>query len=413
MIDPTSYFQQPRPHSLASGVPEVVRLDTVKPARVKWLWNQRLALGKLTLIAGDPGLGKSFLTLDLAARVSTGRAMPGENSDTSDNRRPPGSVVLLSAEDDPADTIRPRLEAAGADLRRAIVLTGVRTGGAINRFSLREHIKSLHLICKAQPQTRLIIIDPISAFLGDEQGYSNTKVRNLLAPLATFAQYYNVAVVAVTHLNKVGYGNAQSAIYRTMGSLAFTAAARTVHLVARDPDNADRRLLVPIKNNLGQDRTGYGFCLGPNADGETAIAWEDGPTKENADVLLDRLRRHRPHDADTPTKLDQAVAWLYALLKQGPVASSVLIQLAIGKGHSERTLYRARAVLDVMVRRVDDQWHCELPGDTVSVSRPGFSPASSWPPTDNVCGSTAAAGPRPGGRPAAICQDHDGLSARV
>ncbi len=362
MTDPTRYFQQPRPHSYASDIPEVLRLDTVKPTPVKWLWNQRLALGKLTLIAGDPGLGKSLLTLDLAARVSTGRVMPGERSHDS---CPPGTVVLLSAEDDPADTIRPRLEAAGADLGRTVVLTGVRTGGAINRFSLREHIKSLHLVCKAQPQTRLIIIDPITAFLGDEQGYSNTRVRNLLAPLATFAQSYNVAVVAVTHLSKAGYGNAQPAIYRAMGSLAFTAAARAVHLVARDPENPERRLMVPIKNNLGQDRTGYGFRLGPNADGQARVNWEDGPTEENADVLLDRLRRHRPHHADTQTKLEQAVAWLYAILKQGPVASSVLIQLAIGNGHSERTLYRARAVLDVMVRRVDNQWHCELPDVTV------------------------------------------------
>lgn len=361
MMDPTNYFQQPPAYSRASGIPEVVRLDTVKPTRVKWLWNQRLALGKLTLIAGDPGIGKSYLTLDLAARVSTGRAMPG---DSRDNGRPPGVAVLLSAEDDPADTIRPRLEAAGADLRRTVVLAGVRTRGAINRFSLREHIMHLHRICRAQPETRLIIIDPITAYLGDEQGYSNTKIRNLLAPLALLAQHYNVAVVAVTHLNKAGHGNAQSAVYRTMGSLAFTAAARAVHLVAKDPEAAGRRLLVPIKNNLGQDRTGYGFRLAPNADGETAVIWEDAPTEEDADALLDRLRRYRPGDADTPTKLDQAVAWLYATLKQGPVASSVLIQLAIGEGHSKRTLYRARAALDVMARRVDDQWHCELPSDT-------------------------------------------------
>ena len=358
----TDHTQMPAPRNTVQHGPEVVRLDTVASTHVKWLWDQRLALGKLTLIAGDPGLGKSYLTLDLAARVSTGRAMPG---DRWDNGRPmdrfPGTAIPLSAEDDPSDTVRPRLEAAGADLRRVAMVTGVRTGDAVSSFSLRDHLKFLRGMCKADPEVRLIVIDPISAYLGDEEGHSNTKVRNLLAPLAKLAQDYNIAVVAVTHLNKAGGGGgAQSAIYRAMGSLAFTAAARTVHLVARDPDDPERRLLVPIKNNLGQDRTGYGFTLGLTAEGGTAVCWEDAPTPETADALLTRLSRPASDAAPSP-KTDEAVAWLKEQLSTGAMSSSALEQSARQAGISLRTLKRARSALGVRVHKKADGWVCSLP----------------------------------------------------
>lgn len=344
--------------------PDVLRLDTVEPTRVKWLWDQRLALGKLTLIAGDPGLGKSYLTLDLAARVSTGKAMPG---DTWDNGKPmdrfPGTAILLSAEDDPADTIRPRLEAAGADLRRVLMVNGVRTGGATKSFSLRDDMNHLRTICKKETDARLIVIDPISAYLGDEEGHSNTKVRNLLSPLAKLAQEFNLAIVAVTHLNKAGQGNAQSAIYRAMGSLAFTAAARTVHLVTRDPEDPERRLLVPIKNNLGQDRTGYGFTLGLTNEGDTAVQWEDHPTDESADALLDRLSRRPTSDAATPSKLDEAVHWLRERLSAGPVPSHELHDDAKASGITQKTLSRARSMLKTETIKPDGVWSVKLPSD--------------------------------------------------
>jgi hypothetical protein len=365
----TDHTQSPPPRNTVKYGPEILRLDTVAPSSVKWLWNQRIALGKLTLIAGDPGLGKSYLTLDLASRVSTGRAMPG---DTWENGEPmerfPGMAILLSAEDDAADTIRPRLDAAGADLRRVAMVTGVRTGGAVTSFNLRDHLKFLRDICKAQPETRLIVIDPISAYLGDEEGHSNTKVRNLLAPLAKLAQDYNVAVVAVTHLNKAGGGGgAQSAIYRAMGSLAFTAAARTVHLVSRDPDDPERRLLVPIKNNLGQDRSGYGFTIGLTPDGESTVCWEDGPTHESADALLSRLSRSSGQDAAPSPKTDEAAAWVRDQLKGGPVPSRELEQSAQEAGISQRTLKRARASMGVGVTKRADGWVCELPPNTKQV----------------------------------------------
>ena len=382
MTRPIDHTTLPAPRNARNTVyhgPQVVRLDTVSPSRVKWLWNQRLALGKLSLIAGDPGLGKSYLTLDLVARVSTGRAMPGdrwENGSPMD--RYPGSAILLSAEDDPADTIRPRLEAAGADLRRVSMITGVRTGDAQSSFNLKDHLVFLRELCQRDDRVRLIVIDPISAYLGDDEGHSNTKVRNLLAPLAKLAQDLNVAVVAVTHLNKGGGQNAGSAIYRAMGSLAFTAAARTVHLVVRDPEDPERRLIVPIKNNLGQDRTGFGFTLGLTADGETAVQWESNPTPESADALLDRLSRPRS-DAASPSRLNEAVAWLRQTLGQGPVASHELADAAEAQGITARTLKRARSVVQAGPVKIDNVWHVALPEDAPEDASPAPAPATLYP----------------------------------
>jgi hypothetical protein len=370
--------------------PAVVRLSRVQPSAVRWLWTDRLALGKLTLLAGDPGLGKSYLTLDLAARVSSGRPLPSEaEPGDADNRygKPPRKVILLSAEDDPADTIRPRLDAAAADPDNVLLLEGIRTHDTVRPTNLRHDIEHLdRLVSQLHGECRLIVIDPISAYLGDDEGHSNTKVRHLLAPLAKLAQDHHLAVLAVTHLNKGGGsgGGGQSAIYRTMGSLAFTAAARAVHLVARDPDDPDGpgRLMLPIKNNLGHDRTGWGFRLeavrrAARADElspadrdvdaslrpsqspavcrtQTRVVWDAEPTQESADALLARLARASASDAaggrPTPA-LDEAVAFLKQALAEGGLPMTRLQESAEAMGISKATLKRARHEAGVAVRR--------------------------------------------------------------
>ena len=170
---------------------------------------------------GDPGLGKSVLSLDLAARVSTGAPWPH-----AAGRSDIGDVLILSAEDDPADTIVPRLMAVGADLNRIFILKGVKKGDQVQYFSLAEDLLALEAALTSQ--TRLIIIDPISAYLGETDSHVNTSVRSVLAPLAELASKTGAAVLAISHLNK-GQG---AAIYRVQGSIAFTAAARAVWAVA-------------------------------------------------------------------------------------------------------------------------------------------------------------------------------------
>ena len=253
--------------------PILISLADVEPQPIEWLWPERIALGKLTLIAGDPGVGKSLLTLDIAARLSHGGPWPDKPSDM--NRI--GSVVLLSAEDDPADTLRPRLEAAGANLKRIHVLNGVKRehrggAGGLGLFCLESDLPMLAEAIRSVPDCRLVLIDPITAYTGRIDSHNNTEVRGLLAPLAALAAEHNVAVIAVTHFNKSGTG---PAIYRAMGSLAFAAAARAVWAVIKDPDNPQRRLFLPVKNNLGGDMSGLAYTIeadGP--DGAPVVAWE-------------------------------------------------------------------------------------------------------------------------------------------
>jgi len=165
------------------GEPVITCLADVTPRPVEWLWPARIALGKLTLIVGDPGLGKSFITLDLAGRVSRGTAWP----DNPQARRDPGGVVLLSAEDDLADTIRPRLDAAGADVRRIAAITTVKrfdpaTGkDKFEPFNLTAHLLALEQTIEQVGSCRLVIIDPISAYLGGTDSHKNADVRTAYA----------------------------------------------------------------------------------------------------------------------------------------------------------------------------------------------------------------------------------------
>ena len=171
----------------------------ITPETLKWLWPGRIPLGKLTLLVGDPGLGKSLLTIDIAARVSRGTSFPDGASCE------PGAVIMVSAEDDPADTIRPRLDAAGADVSRVHVLQGTRITLADNStaeraFDLETGVATLEDALADVRGVRLIIVDPVSAYLGGADSNSNAEVRRILAPLAALAAKYGLAVLCVTAL---------------------------------------------------------------------------------------------------------------------------------------------------------------------------------------------------------------------
>lgn len=218
-------IERARPAREAVAEPVLRRLSDVESKPVQWLWEGRLALGKLTLLAGDPGLGKSFLSLDVAARVSRGDVWPDGRG-----QAPAGEVLLLSAEDDAEDTIKPRLEAACAECGKIVILDGLQIGNRKRQVTL-AHLSVIEAALDQVPDCRLLIVDPISAFCGDSDSHKNAEVRALLAPLSELAARRGLAVLAVTHLRK-GDG---AAIYRAMGSLAFTAAARAVWAVSKNP----------------------------------------------------------------------------------------------------------------------------------------------------------------------------------
>jgi len=346
-----------------AGTPVTVVLSDVQPEPVRWLWPGRIALGKLTLLCGDPGLGKSFVTLDLAARVSSAKCWP----DLPILPNPPGGVVLLSAEDDLADTIRPRLDAAGADPSRVVAIQAVRrilaptmgTECGLERedyFDLTEDLPALERAIYETADCRLVIIDPLTAYLGKTDSHKNAEVRAVLARLVDLAARRKAAVLAVTHLNKAG---GLPAIYRAMGSLAFVAAARAVWAVVRDENDETgrRRLFVPVKNNLGADESGLAYALEP-VDGVARVAWEAAPVDMRADEALG--------GGQTSAVRDEARKFVVETLQShgGEMASDELSEAAEANGISERTFRRARkAVAEVYKEKgKGGQWRCRLKG---------------------------------------------------
>lgn len=339
-----------------------VTLSDVQPQALQWLWPDRIPLGKLTIISGDPGLGKSLLMLDTAARVSAN--MPW--ADRRDESNPAGRVILISGEDDIADTVRPRLDAAHADCRNIVAIEGVQFGDysieeTFKRpYDLQKDLQPLRELVERTGDVRLIVIDPISAFCGKVDSHNNTEVRGLLWPLAELAAEMLVAIVCVSHLNK----NAQSgsAVYRTMGSLAFVAAARASCHVIKDRDDPTRRLFLPGKCNLSVDPGGLAFRIEGNSDGMPVIAWEPGRVDITADEAL------RP--AAPPSPRDEVCDWLRDKLRDAPAYAHDIQQAAEDAGFSWRRVQRARVDIGARSERsgfqgqylwsLKDAPHCRL-----------------------------------------------------
>lgn len=347
--------------------PIITRLADVKPEPIEWLWKPRIALGKLTMVAGDPGLGKSFVTLDFAARVSTGTAWP----DNRDEPQQAGDVVLLSAEDDLADTIRPRLDVAQADCSRIIALQAVRvmvqvdnkTTKTIERtFSLEADLKMLEAALDYLPNPRLVVIDPISAYIGTRlDSHKNADMRAVLSPLAALASRRRVAVLAVNHLNKGG--SQTNALYRTMGSLAFVAAARSSWLIVADAHDPGRRLFLCVKNNLGPDQGGLAYSLMPAGD-LVCVAWEPESVKTTADEALAAGRRDVAEgQLDHSSKVAEASTWLTKQLGTGiPILARDLATKRKAAGLSEYAVRTAAAALGVRSRKTAEGWWLLPPG---------------------------------------------------
>ncbi len=236
----------------------IVRLSDVKAERIEWLWKDRLAVGKLHLLAGDPGLGKSTVALDIAARITTGAPFPFEDGVS----RKPAGVVVLAAEDGLADTIRPRMDAAGVDAYRVVAVPAVRLrakNGKTKEAGLT--LADLDAIEQAAAQVEncaLVLIDPLMAYLGDKDSHKDAEVRSLLAPLGQLAERLRVAVLIVAHLNK---GDGRKAAYRVGGSVGIIASARIALGVAKDKEDSTLRLIAPIKANICKDTGALSYRL--------------------------------------------------------------------------------------------------------------------------------------------------------
>jgi putative DNA primase/helicase len=317
----------------------VRRVADVEAQRIRWLWDGRFALGKLAIIAGDPGVGKSQVAAFLAAAVSNGGPLaPGEG------RAPRGSVLMLSAEDQVADTIRPRLEVAGADLTRVHVIEAALDldGSLRRRIDLADDIATLDVLTDRIGDVRLVIIDPLSAYVGRIDVGRQSVVRERLQPVVEFAARRELAVVAITHLNKV----AGAAMVRVAGSLAVLAATRAAHLVVPE-GGSTRRLMLPLKNNIGNDRTGFAFRIEERRTTAwtkaPAIVWDEGPVALSANESLKPVGKAAREDG----ALDEAKTFLTEVLAGGPLSANEVKTEAARAGIAQATLRRARHAMGI------------------------------------------------------------------
>ena len=337
--------------------PIMVELEKVESVPVRWLWPNRIPLGRITLLVGKPGVGKSFVTLDFTARVTNGTPWP----DGSPCEK--ASVLILTLEDNPADTIRPRLDAMHADVTRVRVLKGVAyrdaDGCRRERCLTLADLPAIEKALETLGDCRLLIVDPIGDFLGGQiDSHRDNEVRAVLTPLTELARRHNVAILVVMHRRKsFGDGGADETV---MGSRGFTGIARSVWHVTRDANDKKRRLFLPGKQNLAEETPGLAFRI---VDEPPRVEWEREPVNMTADEGLEAERQaSRPGpEADA---LEDAKAFLLATLSAGPrLAKDVLEDWRVNYGGGHRTLYKAKAELGVESFREKNPgpWFWKLP----------------------------------------------------
>jgi hypothetical protein len=332
----------PRSNAISRTAAEI----KLKPT--DWLWPERVPMSAITVLAGDPGLGKSLLTISLVAQLTRGD-LSGWFS----------AALMLTAEDSLASVVRPRLEAAGADLDLvhfgAICRDKVETP-----ILLPDNVKELRALVLAK-RARLVVVDPLMAHLPVQvNSWKDQMVRQALAPLHGLAEETGAAVLVVAHLNK---GQGTDPLYRLGGSIGIPAAARSVLLLGRDPDdpNGNRRVLAHAKSNLGPLSASLTFEVEsvklPVLDAEVGRIREIGPSRHRAQDLLSVEQR------EASTKLAAAKTFLSEELREEPRSAKELTEKAKRAGISEQTLKRARQELSVESTKLDFDrgWSWSLP----------------------------------------------------
>lgn len=343
----------------------------LEPQPLHWLVPGYLPLGKLVLLAGDGGHGKSVLTLHLAACLSTGRMPFGLVGATNYE---PVSTLLVSCEDDYEDTILPRLMTAGADLKRIFrVDCTYDANGKPVPFSL-AHYQAIENELKQHPEIKLIVVDPAGAYVGRSgiDDHKDSELRALLGPLTELAARQGVTILIVKHLNK---GATAKAVHKVGGSAGYVNAVRAAYLVAPDPDDENRKFFLPLKFNICMKPQALAFrfaSLSPEeqapilarctrlSDAEKAqlgaqlfrMAWEGAVNAEADDVMAPRTRTE-----ESIQKTDKAGEWLLQYLANGPKPSKELFAEATRNGLSRNSIFRAKKELDEQVRARKPDFH--------------------------------------------------------
>ena len=307
--------------------------STVKQRKVDWLWYPYIPYGKITILQGDPGEGKSTFILHIAALLTNGQKMPDGTGGG-----PAQTVIYQCAEDDLADTIKPRLVTAGANCDKVAYIIDDNSELSFEDSRLEEVL--------AKTGARLLIIDPIQAFLAqDSDMQSATRMRTALRKLANVASRYQCAVVLVGHLNKSQGGKN---LYRGLGSIDIAAIARSVLMVSRDQTNPSIRYMFPVKTSLAPEGCAIGFTF---SDG--AIQWLD---RREGDI-------NPPDNSffERQDKLAQAKTYLLQILKNSDMPSVQIYEMLNSLGIKKRTVEAAKKEVGIQVYRKKNAWYWRSP----------------------------------------------------
>ncbi|MFI7835471.1 AAA family ATPase [Pseudomonas asiatica] len=320
-----------------------VKASTIKAVPIRWLWPGWLAKGKLHILAGAGGTGKTTLLIGLIATITTGGCWP-DGSRCSE----PGNALIWSSEDDPADTLIPRLTAAGADMSRVYIIQGrTNAQGDTDPFDPANDIGLLRETASDIGGVSLLMLDPIvSAVKGDM--HKANDVRRALQSVVDFAEQNLCAIVGISHFAKGGAGS--SPTDRVIGSQAFSALARTV-LVAAKQEDSDLRVLARAKSNIGTDDGGVSYTIETfTIDGEittTRVAWGDLIEGSAREILGDV----ESTEDDTRLSDDDPSEALRRILKDGPMVGKQAKSLMTENGYSAKQTRTAREKLSVVTVR--------------------------------------------------------------
>lgn len=312
---------------------KLIKMSDVQSQEILWLWYPFIPYGKLTIIQGDPGDGKTTFVLNIAAQLSKGTGLEGDIKVSK-----PMNIIYQTAEDGLADTVKPRLELAGADCERIVVIDeSEKTLSMIDERLEEALIKT---------NAKLLILDPIQAYLGGGMDMNRAnEARDMTKKLGLLAEKYQCAIVLIGHMNKAA-GN--KAAYRGMGSIDFFAVARSVLLVGRIEGEANIRAVVQIKNNLAAFGHPKAFTLS-----ESGFQWL-GDYDITADEVLGGV-------APKANKLEQAKQLLQRLAESNKaMQSNVIFDLAEEEGISKRTLENAKKELYIKAKKIKNLWYWEL-----------------------------------------------------
>jgi len=306
--------------------------SNVKSSSVEWIWYPYIPCGKITVLQGDPGEGKSTLILHIAAILTKGANLPDGNK-----IKKPMTVIYQCSEDSKADTIKPRLENAGADCRRVAFIKD-------DNGDLTLDDERIELAVKTTG-AKLLVLDPIQAFIGKNGNMqSAVRMRETMTKLANIAEEYACAIVLVGHMTK---SNSGKSIYRGLGSIDIAAAARSVLLVARDKDEPSKRYMLPIKSSLAPEGEPIAFVL----DRDNGFSWI-GKCEININELAVGQR--------VSAKKDIAINYLHTMLAESDMASVKIFEEMDRYGFSKRTVQEAKKEAGIQAYKKGNAWYWHM-----------------------------------------------------